>query len=58
MSRFTLTFKTPDVTSGLDIADEDEREAMTNLIDKFVEYGEYVSIECDTDKGTALVLKR
>ena len=44
--------------------DEKEREAaydlrkdrLDNMCSKFIEYGEYVTIEIDTDDGTAIVI--
>ena len=57
--KFTLSFKTPGV---LDCAMEDmtdaERKiaAASGVIDKFIEYDEYVYIELDTVTKTAKVL--
>lgn len=47
-------------------ADDDENEAIREMrtekvwaaLEKFVEYQEYVTIEFDTEKGTAEVVKR
>ena len=36
--------------------DKDEKEAVKAVIDKFVEYDEYILIEFDTVKGTATVV--
>lgn len=46
--------------------DEEERELLGDhqrdkfkqLTKKFIEYGEYVTIEIDTDKGTAVVVPK
>ena len=51
--KIKLSFKCPDV---LDQLDEEEREASEAMIEKYVQYGEYVYIEFDTDAGTARVV--
>jgi hypothetical protein len=38
--------------------EETAREGINKAIKPWVEYGEYVSIEVDTEAGTAIVLKR
>jgi hypothetical protein len=56
----TVTFKTPDaVSDALGTADlcDVERDQAEKAISKWVEYGEYISVRFDTDKGTATVLK-
>ena len=53
---FRLSFKTPDV---LDYTLEDYPEYQNEikaLAEKFIEYGECISIEFDTDAGTATVI--
>lgn len=47
---FSLTFKTPDVLDQL----TGNKEAQ-DVADNFVEYGEYIYIDFDTDKDTATV---
>ncbi len=67
--KFQITFKTPDVVEdtirkellekGLDVDSEAHfanQEAMTDVTDKFVGWGESVTIEFDTDKKTAVVV--
>lgn len=62
--KVTVTFKTPDAVDEAinegGIVDEDEIEKVRDVINKFVEYGEYVHIEFDinlnTGAGTATVL--
>jgi hypothetical protein len=61
--KFTLIFKTPAVLDQIpkqeNPFDEDEpteiQEAQM-LVDKFVEFSEYIRVEFDTDKGIATVL--
>ena len=57
--KIQLTFKTPDVVDyALEcIEDEDQRHELESVIEKFVEYGEYVSIEIDSETKTARVLE-
>lgn len=51
--------------SLIDIADKDEKEAIRDVrfqklkeaTDKWFRYGEYLTVEFDTDKDTATVLK-
>lgn len=50
--KFSLTFKTPDVTDQLN---EEQLEEAQPLLDKFLTHGEYVEIEFDTELGTATV---
>lgn len=53
-----VMFKTPDsVEMALnEIEDEDERAKMTRVIERFVKYGEIVTIRFDSDKETAQVV--
>ena len=55
--KFIVTLKDPD---GLDqsLADypEGKREKMKALAEKFLDYGEYINVEFDTEKKTAKVL--
>lgn len=55
---FTITFKTPDAVQVAleELPADADWESAQKVIDKFVEYNEYVRIEFDTDKGTATVL--
>ncbi|TRZ50081.1 MAG: hypothetical protein D4S01_07420 [Dehalococcoidia bacterium] len=56
--KFCLSFKTPDVTDQINYVDcdDDERDAVKALVEKFVEYAEYATIEFDTKDGTARVV--
>lgn len=58
--KFTVVFKTPDAVcnavNALNI-DDLEQEDAAQFANKWVEYGEYVRIEFDTNAGTATVLK-
>lgn len=57
--KLKITFKNPDAVdealsdSGLSLGNEGLKET----ISKFIEYGEYVTIELDTEKGTARVIE-
>lgn len=57
--KFTLNFKTPDVLDQLDSesVDEDAIEDMKAFARKFLQYSEYITIEFDTEAGTAEVVK-
>lgn len=60
--KFTVFFKTPDAAyyAMKDVrADgaEADVEAAEALMEKFIEYGENISVEFDTDTGTATVVK-
>lgn len=66
--KFIITFKTPDaldksivdsIPEAQDLDQESQEELwykVQTTAEKFIEYKEYVSIEFDTDKGTATVL--
>jgi len=54
--KFTVTFKSPDAFDTADVDDEDVDEAK-ELFDRFVEYGEYVTVEFDTETQTAKVVE-
>ena len=59
--KFTVTFKTPDVLEDLDRLEdisEEERASADELVKQYVEYGEYVRIEFDTEAKTAKVLEK
>lgn len=68
--KFTVTFKTPDaVESGIEAslvyaeelseeAKDSEMDKMKSLANRYVEYGEYVTLEFDTDKNSVTVLPR
>lgn len=57
--KFTLTFKCPDVRDQLPYAHdesedlEDEIDEVEYVFQKFVEWGEYITVEFDTNTGTA-----
>ena len=57
--KFVITFKTPDVLDDLDRLEdisEEERSFADELVKQYVEYGEYIRIEFDTETKTAKVL--
>lgn len=61
--KFSLTFKTPDVLSGspADVSNVDESkwpdyDAAKTVVNKFIKYEEYITIEFDTEKATATVV--
>ena len=53
--KFSLTFKTPDVVDQLDDLDDKKRNDAKNFLEKWIEYGEYVTIDFDTKLTTAKV---
>lgn len=54
---FRLTFKTPDVVDQLcEYMDVSELSDAVEFTRKFIKYGEYITIEFDTEKGTAVVV--
>lgn len=55
--KILLGFKTPDVVDyAMEDVPEDERDNVKEVIEKFVEYGEDLTVEIDTETGTAEVL--
>lgn len=55
--KFKVTFKTPDaVDYAIEDLSEDEQAEAKETARKFVEYGEYVVVEFDTETQTATVL--
>jgi hypothetical protein len=57
---FRLTMKTPDaLQSAIEDAtdDSDARIKMEDLASEWMEYGEYITVEFDTDKKTCVVVK-
>lgn len=57
--KFSLTFKTPDVLyDALQDISEDDRDRAQEVANKFVTYGEYVTIDIDTEKETAEVQRK
>ena len=54
--RFSLTFKTPDVIDQLqDECDPEAMEKVHSFLERFVEFGELITIGFDTDAQTATV---
>lgn len=60
--KFSVTFKTPDAKNDAleDLRKEHgdevgDGEAEAVVMDKFIQYGEYVTIEFDSEAGTAVV---
>lgn len=69
--KFTLLFKTPHVIDQLDVtefitippgdeeyayAKEDKRTELEKFLEQWINYGECIRIEFDTDKNTATVI--
>lgn len=55
--KFKVTFKHPDaVDEALNEVAEEHRDAARRMCKKFFEYGEYVTVEVDTEKRTATVI--
>jgi hypothetical protein len=54
---FTVHFKTPDVMDQLDddYVSPEDLDKMQKFAAKFVEYGENIVVEFDTEAGTATV---
>ena len=59
MSKIHVGFKTPDAAyyALQDIQDEEKREEAEAIIDKYVKYGECLTVEFDTETGEAKVLE-
>lgn len=55
--KFCITFKTPDVLDQID-DDHYPRKELERFLDRWVTYGEYVTIEFDTDAGSARIIER
>jgi hypothetical protein len=57
--KFALNLKMPDISfyALQDIKDESSRAEAKELMDQFVKWDEYVTIEFDTEQGTATVCK-
>lgn len=74
MAKFQITFKDPDgvyecvreaaqdIVDQLDEGDktsiEEQAEDLYEFLVNYIEYGEYITIEFDTDLGTAKVVER
>lgn len=58
--KFCLTFKTPDVLEQLDYETFtlEESYKIQEFAKKFIKYGEYITVEFDTEKQTAKVIER
>jgi len=56
--KFSLTFKTPDVTDQVDVPAGQKKEAIEDFLRKWLEYGEYVTLDFDTELGTAVVRRQ
>lgn len=55
--KFTATFKTPDAARyALEDVPIEDFEAASEVVDKFVEFSEYVRIEFDTETQEARVI--
>lgn len=59
--KFQLTFKTPDVLTELDGDfgyDKNTVEEAKAFAEKFLEYGEYITVAFDTELGTCVGVER
>jgi len=55
---FRISMKTPDAADrALEDMDEDEKYEASKLLEKFLKYGEYVTLEFDTETQTCKVLE-
>jgi hypothetical protein len=53
--KFRVTFKTPDVMDyALQDIPEDEQDAAKAVSKNFIKYGEYLTVEIDTEAGTCV----
>ncbi len=51
-----MSFKTPDaVDRALEDLEAEDRDGAREVLSKFVQYGEYITIEVDLETGTAEV---
>jgi UDP-3-O-[3-hydroxymyristoyl] glucosamine N-acyltransferase len=58
--KFTLSFKSPDVFEQFQYMSNihpNDHEACKAAAEKYVKYGEYVTIEFDTETGDAKVIR-
>ena len=55
--KLNITFKTPDAAhyALLDIEDEEKKEEAEEALEKFISSSVYITVEFDTDEGTATV---
>lgn len=53
--KFSLSFKTPDVTDQIEMDDMDDatRSKVKSVLEKFLQYDEYCTVEFDSDTQTA-----
>lgn len=59
--KFTLSFKTPDVTDQIpfgDFDDQDELDKNIEFVHKYLRYGEIIEVEFDTEAKTVRVLEQ
>lgn len=55
--KIRLGFKTPDVLDyALEDISEDEKYAIKAVLEKWVKYGECITVEVDTVEGTCTVI--
>lgn len=55
--KFTVNFKTPDALYyALKNMEEDEEFKCKEFAEKYIKYGEYISVEFDTETRTVKVL--
>ena len=57
MSKIRISFKTPDaVFYAEEDMSEDDKAKFEAIAKKFIEYGECLTVEIDTDTGTCVVV--
>lgn len=59
--KVSVTFKTPDAVNDVieeyaGIWTDEEEERLKKLVERFVKYGEYITVEFDGEEGTATVV--
>ncbi len=56
--KFSVYFKTPDALDyAIEHMDEEEQIQARDFAGKFIEYGECITVEFDTEEGTATVIE-
>ena len=56
--KLQLQFKTPDAVdlAKEEINDEEVLDRFNEIVDKYIQYGEYITVEIDTDTGQITVI--
>lgn len=55
--KIQIQFKTPDaVDNAIEYLSEDDKELVKDIANKYIEYGELLTVEIDTDNETITVI--